>query len=125
MLEAAFLTPGICVLLVYLVYFTLYAHDYAALVHGALESGVKGICREGLSDGQIEQRIGEDLRQKLPERLLWVKEPKIEVKVSPVKASVHLSGRGAFLPVNDIQVQQDLYRIKPCEIIRRSRWLRE
>ena len=74
-LEAALLTPGICILLVYLVYFTLYAHDYAVLAHCALESGVKGIYWEGQSDQETEQEIREDLQWKLQERLLWVQLP--------------------------------------------------
>lgn len=124
-LEAALLVPGICILLVYLVYFTLYAHDYAVFAHGALESGVKGIYREGISDSQAEQKIREDLQQKLPKRLLWVRNPEIEVQVSPVRAVISLSGDGPFLSVGRIQLQQTLYRIVPVEFVRRSRWLRK
>lgn len=124
-LEAALLVPGICILFVYLAYFTLYAHDCAVLTHGALESGVKGIYRENRPDGQTLQRIREDLLQKLPERLLWLREPDIEVQVNPVKVSVCLSGRGPFLSVGEIRVRQDLYRVNPCEIVRRSRWLQK
>jgi len=123
-LEAALLTPGICILLVYLVYFTLYAHDAAVLALAAAESGVKGIYREELSDGQIKEKIIKDLQQKTAERTLWVQDPQIEVQVSPIRAVVKVSGKGAFLQVGEIQVQQKLYRIKPCEIIRRSRWLK-
>ena len=38
--EAAYLVPVICILLVYLVFFTLYAHDYAVCAHTALECGI-------------------------------------------------------------------------------------
>ena len=124
-LEAALLTPGICILLVYLVYFTLYAHDYAVLAHGALESGVKGIYEEHLPDGQIEKNIENDLRRKLKQRVLWIAEPEVEVQVNPVRAVVRLSGQGAFLNAGEILVEQSLYRLKPCAVIRRSRWLRE
>ena len=37
-LEASILVPMICILLVYLVYFTLYTHDCAVVTHGILES---------------------------------------------------------------------------------------
>lgn len=124
-LEAALLTPGICILLVYLVYFTLYAHDCAALAHGALESGVKGLYEERLPDRQIEQNIKNDLYQKLKQRVLWVTEPEVEVQVNPVCVAVRLSGQGAFLNAGEISVQQKLYRLQPCAIIRRSRWLQE
>lgn len=123
-LEAALLVPGICILLVYLVYFTLYAHDRAVFAHAALESGVKGIYREGLSDRQAEQRIREDLQQKLSERLLWIREPRVEVQANPVRVVIDLSGEGPFLSAGEIQMQQTLYRAGPCGVIRRSRWLR-
>lgn len=122
-LEAALLVPGICILLVYLVYFTLYAHDCAVLVHTALESGVKGIYQEDLTDRQTEQKIRQDLQQKLPERLLWIREPQIEVRADPVRVKISLSGEGPFLRTGEIQIQQTLYRIGPCGIVRRSRWL--
>lgn len=124
-LEAALLTPGICILLVYLVYFTLYAHDHAVLVHAALEAGVKGIYREDLSNKRTEQKITEDLQRKLSERTLWIQDPKIEVQVSPVRAVIKLSGQGAFLQTGAVQVQQTVYRVNPCGIIRQSRRLRE
>lgn len=122
-LEAALLVPGICVLLVHLVYFMLYAHDYAVLVHGALESGVRGIYQEDLSDRQIERKIQEDLEQKLPERLLWIRQPQIQVRADPVRVVITLSGEGPFLSVGEIRTEQILYRNDPCEILRRSRWL--
>ncbi len=124
-LEAAFLTPGITLLLVYLVYFTLYAHDCAVLTHGALESGVKGLYAQELTDAQIEQKIQSDLQQKLPERLLWIEDVQVEVDVSPLRAVIRLSGEGPFLSVGQIEAERTLYRIDPCGIIRRSRWLRE
>ena len=63
-LEAAALIPGVCILLVYLVYFTLYAHDYAVCSHAALEAGTKGIYREGDSGGEMEEKICRDLQKK-------------------------------------------------------------
>lgn len=124
-LEAALLTPGICILLVYLVYFTLYAHDYAVLAHGALESGVKGNYQERLTDLQIEKNIINDLTEKMERRTFWVTDPQTEVQVNPVYTVIRLSGRGMFLPTGEIAVQQKIYRIQPCAIIRRSRWLGE
>lgn len=62
-LEAAALIPGVCILLVYLVYFTLYAHDYAVCSHAALEAGTKGIYREGDSGGEMEEKICRDLQK--------------------------------------------------------------
>ena len=64
-LEAAVLMPGICILLVYLVYFTLYTHDCAVVTHGMLESGVKGIYRDARSDAARKEQIQEDLKDKL------------------------------------------------------------
>ena len=68
-LEASILVPMICILLVYLVYFTLYTHDCTVVTHGILESGVKGIYRDGRSDGVIREQMQEDLSRKLSERL--------------------------------------------------------
>lgn len=124
-LEAALLVPEICLLIVYLVYFTLYAHDYAVAVHGVLESGVKGIYRDGSSDSQVEEDIQQDLSRKLSERLLWIQKPEVEVQVSPVKVVVSLSGEGPFLPVEGIYVKQELYRSCPSKTVRRSRWLKK
>ena len=77
-IEAAYLVPFICILMVYLFYFTLYTHDYAVLVHGAFESGVKGLYEKELSHRQMEQKIKEDLETKLAERLLWAQEFRAE-----------------------------------------------
>jgi hypothetical protein len=123
--EAAFLVPGVCILLVYLVYFTFYAHDYAVVAHAALESGVKGIYRDGQTDEQCVSRIQKDLDQKLSERTLWILEPKTEVQVNPVKAVINISGQGSVLPVDGISLEQTLYRIQPCSTIRRSMRLKE
>lgn len=124
-LEAAVLVPGICMLLVCLCFFILYAHDYAVCRHAALESGVKGIYREGQSSSQIEVNIKRDLEWKLEERLLWIKNPEIEICVNPVWAEITLSGTGSFWPEGRIEVTQKIYRIQNSEIIRRSRWLKE
>jgi hypothetical protein len=124
-LEAALLVPGACILLVYLVYFTLFAHDYAVVAHTALESGVKGIYRDGQSDAQCVSKIKKDLDQKLSERTLWILEPQAEVQVNSIKAEIHISGQGSFLSGNEISMEQTLYRIQPCTIIRRSMRLRE
>ncbi|MDO4262240.1 MAG: hypothetical protein Q4C82_09180 [Eubacteriales bacterium] len=124
-LEAAWLVPGICLLLVYLVYFTLYAHDSAVIAHGMLESGVKGICRDGASDASVERRIREDLREKLEQRLLWAEEPDIEVEVNPVRALIRVSGEGPFLTGIRIEAERTLYRIDPCQTIRVVRRLGE
>lgn len=124
-LEAAALVPGICLLIVHLCFFTLYAHDYAVCVHTALQAGVKGIYREEQSSRQIEENIKNDLRKKLEERLLWIQDPEIEVHVDPMRAEMKVSGKGSFWPQKEIVVQQNVYRIKASESVRRSRWLRE
>lgn len=123
--EASLLIPGICILLVYLFFFTLYAHDYAVCTHAALECGIKGIYRDGAAPVLIEERVEEDLRRKLSERLLWIRNLEVEVQVNAVREIVHISGAGSFLPVDGIEVNQTLYRYAPCETIRRSRWLRK
>ena len=56
MLEASMLVPIICILLVYLVYFTLYTHDCAVVTHGILESGVKGLK----FNNDIKVTVGDD-----------------------------------------------------------------
>ena len=122
-LEAAILVPGICLLLVALVYFTLYAHDYAVCIHAALESGTKGIYREGDSNAAMEQKICQDLKEKLNHRLLWIKEPEIQVQISPVKATIRINGQGDFLKECSVNVIQEIQRIRPCTTIRKSRWL--
>lgn len=124
-LEASVLVPGISLLLVYLCFFTLYTHDCAVCVHTALQSGVKGIYRDGQSSRQIEENIRKDLREKLGERLLWIREPEIEVQVNPVQAKIRISGSGGFWPREQIETEQKLYRVKASESVRRSRWLRE
>ncbi len=80
------LVPMICILLVYLVYFTLYTHDCAVVIHGILESGVKGIYRDGRSDEVIREQMQEDLSRKLSERLLWMEDAEVEVRVGPLQA---------------------------------------
>lgn len=123
-LEAAFLVPGISLLLVCLVMFTLYAHDYAVCAHTVLEAGVKGVYREGKSSGQTEEDIGRDLEQKLSERLLWVTQPDVEVSVNPVRVSIRMTGSGTAFPAKTIEIKQQIYRIQTSEAIRRSKWLR-
>lgn len=125
-LEASVLVPMICILLVYLVYFTLYTHDCAVVTHGILESGVKGIYRDGRSDAVIKEQIQEDLSNKLEERLLWMKDAEVKVYVSPLQAEVQVSGRGGFLPVQiEIKAEEKLYRVRPCKVVRRSRWIKK
>ena len=122
-LEAAALIPGVCILLVYLVYFTLYAHDYAICSHAALEAGTKGIYREGDSGGEMEEKICRDLQEKLHHRLLWVKETEIQVKVNPVQAVIQITGQGDFLTGCSVKVERKKNRIRPCTVIRKRRWL--
>lgn len=123
-LEASMLVPIICILLVYLVYFTLYTHDCAVVTHGILESGVKGIYRDGRSDEVIREQMQEDLSRKLSERLLWMEDAEVEARVGPLQAEVKVSGKGRFLPVQiEIKTVEKLYRVRPCKVIRRSRWM--
>lgn len=124
-LEASALVPGICLLLVYLCFFTLYAHDYAVCVHTVLQTGVKGTYHEGQSDREIERNIENDLQQKLEERFLWVRDSEIEIHANPVQVEIYVSGTGGFWPREQIEVRQKIYRIDPGESVRRSRWLRE
>ena len=112
-------------MLVYIVYFTLYVHDCTVCAHAVLESGVKGIYTNGKSSVQRESDVEQDLKQKLSERLLWIKEEEIDVKVNPVQLQIQVNGTGVFLPVKEVQIEQCLYRLHPCETIRRSRWLRK
>lgn len=123
--EAAMLIPGISILLVYLVFFTLYAHDYAVCTHTAVESGIKGLYPDGSTDKQRKEKIEQDLRQKLSTRLLWMREEEVSVQVNPVRLKIQISGKGNFLPVDDILVERELYRIQPCQIIRRCRWMED
>lgn len=122
-LEATLLTPMICMLLVYLVFFTLYAHDYAVCAHTALEAGVQGLYQDGRNDLRIASDVEAAALQKLGERLLWLKETEVNVEINPAKLVIQIDGTGSFLPVEGIKVIQELYRIQPCESIRRSRWL--
>lgn len=124
-LESAVLVPGICLILVYLCFFTLYAHDYSVCAHTVLQAGVKGIYCEGQSSRQIEENIRTDLRSKLEERLLWMRETEMEIHAYPVWVEIKVSGAGRFWPQKEIEVQQKLYRIKAGESVRRSRWLKE
>ena len=121
--EAAYLVPGICILLVYLVFFTLYAHDYAVCVHTALETGIKGCYPDGRTDRQVKAELEQELLQKLSGRLLWLEDRAVEVKVDPVRIRIQVSGSGSFLPMDGIKVQQTVCRVQPCETVRRSRWL--
>ena len=123
-LEASILVPMICILLVYLVYFTLYTHDCAVVTHGILESGVKGIYRDGRSDEVIREQMQEDLSRKLSGRLLWMEDAEVEARVGPLQAEVKVSGKGRFLPAQiEIKTVEKLYRVRPCKVIRRSRWM--
>lgn len=125
-LEAAVLMPGICILLVYLVYFTLYTHDCAVVTHGMLESGVKGIYRDARSDAARKEQIQEDLKDKLEERLIWIEDAEVNVTADPVRVKIEVSGKGRFLPAQiQIKKEETLWRIAPCKVIRRSRWLRK
>ena len=121
--EAAYLVPGICILLVYLVFFTLYAHDYAVCVHTVLQCGIQGSYPDGRSDSQVKEDLEQKLLQNLSQRLLWLREEAVEVKVNPVSIRIQVSGTGSFLPVEGIQIQQTIYRIQPCKAVRTSRWL--
>ncbi|MBS6397748.1 MAG: hypothetical protein KH452_11480 [Clostridiales bacterium] len=122
--EAAVLIPAVCVLLVQLVFFTLYVHDYAVCRHAAIESGIKGSYPDGRTDRRREYEIREDLERKLQERLLWMQDPEVEAEVNPVQMVIRIKGAGNFLPVDEIEVRQKIFRIKPCESVRRSRWLK-
>ncbi len=123
--EAAVLVPFLCLMLVYMVHFTLYVHDYTVCAHAMLESGVKGSYTDGRSSQQRDSDVEQDLKQKLSERLLWLDNEEIVVKVNPARLQIRVNGTGAFLPVKEVQIEQYLYRIHPCETIRRSRWLRK
>lgn len=123
-LEACFLVPAVCLLLVYAVFFTMYAHDYAVCANTALESGVKGTYRDRRPDLQIETEVRREIQQKLSERLLWMQHAEVEVNVNPVQLVIRISGKGGFLPVKEIQVQRKIIRTDPCGSVRRSRWLR-
>lgn len=123
--EAAFLVPGICMLLVYVVFFSLYAHDCAVCVHTALEVGIKGCYPDGHTDSQRKEDMERDLSEKLSMQLLWLQNNHVEIQVSPLRVTLKVSGTGSFLPVSGLETQQTIYRIQPCETIRRSRWMRD
>lgn len=122
-LEAAALIPGVCILLVYLVYFTLYAHDCAVCAHTMMEAGMKGIYREEKTSGEMEDLIRQDLQKKLQERLLWMEAPDITVDVNPVRARIRVSGTGPFLRKIRIETERTLYRISPCPALRMKLFL--
>lgn len=124
-LEAAFIVPGICLLLVYMVFFTLYVHDCAVCVHTALESGIKGSYPDGRTDSGRKADMEADLSQKLSERLLWAGEKNVEVQVNPLQITIRIAGTGSFLPVSGLETRQTVYRVYPCRVIRRSRWMKE
>lgn len=122
--EASYLVPFICLLLVYVVFFTLYAHDYAVCAHTALEVGAKGLYWDGRSDRQMEEDVKENAEHKLKERLLWMQQADVEVSVDPVQINIRIRGSGNFLSVDGIKVQRKIRRIQPCEMLRRSKWMR-
>ena len=110
-LEAAYLVPMVCLLMVYLVYFTLYAHDCAVCAHTMMEAGMKGIYREEKTSGEMEDLIRQELQKKLKERLLWMEAPDIAVDVNPVRARIR------------IETERTLYRISPCPALRMKLFL--
>ena len=122
-LEAAYLVPMVCLLMVYLVYFTLYAHDCAVCAHTMMEAGMKGIYREEKTSGEMEDLIRQDLQKKLQERLLWMEAPDITVDVNPVRARIRVSGTGPFLRKIRIETERTLYRISPCPALRMKLFL--
>lgn len=123
--EAAFLVPMICMLLVYVVFFTMYAHDCAVCVHTALEAGMKGCYPDGRTDAGRKTDMEKDFYEKLSEQLLWLQIKSVEVRLSPLRATLRVTGTGSFLPVSVLETQQTIYRIQPCETIRRSRWMKD
>ncbi|MDY3826191.1 MAG: hypothetical protein SO020_06625 [Lachnospiraceae bacterium] len=122
-LEAAYLVPMVCLLMVYLVYFTLYAHDCAVCAHTMMEAGMKGIYREEKTSGEMEDLIRQDLQKKLKERLLWMEAPDIAVDVNPVRARIRVSGTGPFFRKIRIETERTLYRISPCPALRMKLFL--
>lgn len=121
--EAAVLVPFLSLMLVYMIHFTLYVHDYTVCAHTLLESGVKGIYTDGRGNQQRKSDVEEDLKKKLNERLLWIKHKEINVQVNPAWIQIQIDGTGTFLSVKEIETEQKIYRIHPCETIRRSRWI--
>ncbi len=124
-LEAAIIVPIICILLVYLVLFTFYAHDYAVATQVALEAGIKGLYPDGSTDSQKKEEIEKDLATKLSACFLWVQEDAITVELNPVRLKIDIAGRGDFLPVDGLRLRREVYRIQPCKTIRRCRWMEE
>lgn len=122
--EASYLFPGFCLLLLFLVFFTLYVHDYAVCVHTITQSAVKGSYRLAWTDAQIENFLYGEIEEKLSERLLWMADRKVEVSVNPLKIQVKVSGIGSLLPIERVEISQKISRNLPCETIRRSHWLK-
>lgn len=123
--EAAFLMPGLCVLLCLLVFFTLYAHDYAICAQTALECGTKGLYEDGSSDARMEERIRQDLKGKLSERVLWASEINEEVTVDKLQIKVVITAKGKVWPARAIEIRQTFLRVCPDNLIRVARWLKE
>ena len=89
-----------------------------------MESGVKAIYRDGRSDEAIREQMQEDLSRKLSERLLWMEDAEVEVRVGPLQAEVKVSGKGRFLPAQiAFKTVLYLYSLRTCKVIRRSRWM--
>lgn len=124
-LEAAVIVPIIGILLVYLVLFTFYTHDYAVATQVALEAGIKGLYPDGSTDSQKKEKIEQDLIRKLSACFLWVQEDKITVELNPVRLKIDISGKGDFLPVDGLRLRREVYRIQPCRTIRRCRWMED
>ena len=91
----------------------------------ALEFGIKGCYQDGRTDGQIKETLEKDMLEKLAERLLWLEERSVEVRVNPVRITLRITGTGSFLPVSGLEIERTICRIQPCKTIRRSRWMRE
>lgn len=123
--EAAFLMPGLCVLLCFWVFFTLYAHDYAICAQTALECGTKGLYEDGSGNAQIEERIRQDLKQKLAERVLWATRIHEEVTVDKLRINVVITAEGNGWPARTIEIRQTFLRVCPDNLIRVPKWLKE
>ena len=53
-----------------------------------------------------------------------MEDAEVEVRVSPLQAEIMVSGKGRFLPAQiEIKIVEKLYRVRPCKVIRRSRWM--
>lgn len=121
--EAAVLIPYTCIVMLYLCFCTLYTHDCAVAALAAVESGVKELYRDGDSEQQMEEKAVRDLEQKLRERLLLFQFPEIQAEAGPVRMCLKLTGGRVFFIQRDQEREQILYRINPCEVLRRSRWM--